>query len=281
MNIEKITWLASYPRSGNTWLRMLICAYYQNGRVDINNNPYTFGDVSVQYTRMVSPVPVEDLGVRGQLLLRPAALLNQLCINHIRPYFVKTHMVNGQVDVLPRLIPIDLTERAVYIVRDPRDVCLSFSKYLDKVPSQTAVSMNNPEYGIIQNDALVTTVLNTWSNHVKSWAKYDKFPIHVVRYEDLCENLISTFISILEFCNIEVDLDRVMTAVKTCSIDNFSEQENVIGFKEAAGQGKFFGKGGSYWKNEIDKELAMKIVNDHSEIMSEFGYIDRVRNVAI
>ena len=272
MSVEKITWIASYPKSGNTWLRMLLNAYKQNGYVNINESIVTSGDNLEYFTRVVSPLPLEHLGFRGKLLLRPAALLHQLTVSVPRPLFIKTHHVNGQVDVLPHLIPKDLTERAIYVVRDPRDVASSFATHVKKPIDEIIQEMNNPAYGLA-NEGTIPHCLNTWSTHVSSWINTSDYPVLLVRYEDMIEDVRSELIRVLEFCKMDIDESLVDKAVEACHISKLREQESSNGFRERKRDDyTFFYKGGSRWKSKLDMNQVGLIEQDHSDMMIELRY---------
>lgn len=130
MEVERggAIWLASFPKSGNTWLRCLLEAYRRNGVLDINDIRFSHSDGGGTLMQGVSPMPLQHLDFNSQMLLRPAAIFNQLC-RLTKPIYVKTHSANIQPDGLPPCIPEQWTERAVYVMRDPRSVVLSMSRF--------------------------------------------------------------------------------------------------------------------------------------------------------
>lgn len=273
---ERITWLASYPKSGNTWLRSLLFAYRNNGVVDINQlGVMGQSDAHIQYMRIVSPIDVDRLGVQGQQMLRPAMLLHQVALFPLRPFFMKTHNAN----VIPKgcapLITTALTTRAIYIVRDPRDVLLSAAPFFAKTNEEMAESMNDEGFHIGAEDQhVIASQLCSWTTHVKSWATEQEFPTKIIRYEDLMTHPVELLSEILEFCGIDVDKERVQNAVWACDISNLRKQEKQQGFVEHTGGNapRFFNKGGSRWMQELDPKLVQKIEEDHSEAMQRFGY---------
>lgn len=275
---EKFTWLASYPKSGNTWVRMLLHAYFQNGYVDINNSPYTFGDQGEYWLRAVSPLPLEDLGEGMKFMLRPACLLNMLASMSDEPRLVKTHFANARVRDLPHFIPHQLTERAVYVVRDPRDVVSSLADYIQIPVEEAVANMNNDGYAL-QNDYGLTHYLASWSTHVKSWIQEERYSVAVLKYEDLLGDTLGELIQLLEFLKLEVDEKRAARAVKACEISKLQHQEAKKGFREDRRQEKkpnarFFRKGGSRWLKELDPKFANQIEEDHRDMMEVLGYLN-------
>ena len=273
---ERITWLASYPKSGNTWVRMLLQAYRCNGYLDINDMHTGTGDSSACYFRAVSPLVVSDLGENGEWLLRPAALLNAAMAVK-PPRLFKTHYPNITVADMPAFIPRAFTQRAVYIVRDPRDVALSMSRFYNHSMETIVEQMASNSFHIGQHnsDRQVPTLVTSWSNHVTSWISQTAYPVITFRYEDILSDPASALRQLLEFLNIEdIDDDRCKRAAKACELSKLREQEADNGFAEYSNRPEltFFGKGGSRWKDEMAKRWQKRIRSDHGELMDKLGY---------
>lgn len=268
-----VTWLASYPKSGNTWLRFLLEAYWRNGLIDINDVRISHSDGGAVLMQGLSPMPLSALGFNGQMLLRPAALLNQFC-RVSAPTWVKTHFANFQPDGLPHCIPVEFTERAVYVVRDPRSVVLSLAKFYGFHMEQAVEAMAKKDWVIGNNEQFVAMLVSSWSNHVASWAGETRYPVHVVRYEDLQENAEKELAEVVEFLKLEVDEPRIKRAVKATTLDRLKKSEEENGFREQSSRnGQFFGNGGTRWKDELGAKWAAAIEADHGERMQQFGYL--------
>lgn len=270
---EHITWLASYPKSGNTWVRALLEAYRQNGYIDINDIRTGVGDTSHAWMNMASPVPHDDLGPRGQVLVRPVALMHAM-VSMKSPRFFKTHFANVQLDRLPPFIPPDITERAVYIVRDPRAVAVSFSKHFG-VDQEETVRVMGDEQADVGGERQHKQFLSSWSRHVQSWVNEKTFKVLVVRYEELSANPVAMLGAILEFCGLEVDAERVQRAVDACHISRLQGAEEEHGFLEADLYGlpkKFFNAGGQRWHDEFGAKWVRLIEAEHADTMAALGY---------
>ena len=285
LSAERFTWLASWPKSGNTFLRLLLDAYFANGYVDINDVTSSVGDNGAFWFQSVSPMPPKDLTWETALLLRPAALFNQLVSMHTKKRFIKTHCVNAVVNGTPHLIPRAFTERAVYIVRDPRDVVMSMQTFMNTEKGlsieESADNMANNDYGIGIDDA-GPVPLTTWSQHVSSWVNEDRYPVAVVRYEDLCADPAKTLAQVLDFCGIDPDMERCDVAAEVCHIAKLAKQEQEKGFKEDMRKRQlkpFFYKGGSRWRDELPEHIALRIERDHGEMMERFGYLEKIKAV--
>jgi hypothetical protein len=276
---ENITWIASYPKSGNTWVRCLLQAYRTNGFLDINDMHTGVGDSASMFTQAVSPVPLDQIGTRGLWLLRPAALVQAVMAKPV-PRFFKTHYANLWTDGLPPFIPPELTKRAIYVVRDPRSVVLSMAKFYSLAHEVAVERMRTPDFCIGMSDLSqqVPTFVSSWTNHVSSWVgDKTKFPVHLVRYEDLQADACEELRKILEFCEMEVDEERLVRAVEASELDELRRKEETSGFAEYATsqfKQKFFGNGGSRWKDELGDKWIKQIEEDHGKLMHLLDYLE-------
>ena len=280
MSDQGFTWFASYPKSGNTYLRSLLEAYRHNGALDINDMSVVIGDGGGNIMRSVSPIPLDDLGFRGEALVRPAALL-MLYSLRVDPVLVKTHWCNIQPKGLPPSIPKEFTKRAVYIVRDPRDVFLSMCNYMTFPPKLCAEKMSDKDFRI-GGSGMARALVSSWSNHVAGWTTEENFPVHILKYEDLCADPEGELKRVLEFIEWDVDEGRVKVAVEASNIAKLKKAEEEHGFRENLGKTSTFfgGGGGSRWKDELGSKWARRIEDDHGDIMRAMGYLeDNVRNI--
>lgn len=268
MTLEGVWWLASYPKSGNTWLRMLFTAYWTGG-VDINaNTGLTVSDSDMYTYGAVSPLALEKLEHKHFLFFRNAVLMHLIAARRKSPLLMKTHNSNISVDDF-RLIPPELTLGAVYLVRDPRDVVCSFARHLNQTINQTIALLEEDQAILATESRPVPSWLTSWSRHVDSW---DRPQALRVRYEDLKEDTEGWFTKILEHIGETVDAERVRAAVKMCALTRLREQEDKYGFIERGKQERFFG-GGKGWQNELTTKQANRIEEDHGEMMSHMGYL--------
>lgn len=260
-----IWWLASYPKSGNTWLRMFLSAYF-TGNVDINRPAVGVDDIQLYFYQALAPTPLEQLSDEQRMLLRPAALLH-LATAIPEPRFVKTHFARCAIDGVDA-IPAGLSHGAVYLVRDPRDVVVSYARHHDtsidnmiaQMESTSAMARRGPLYHM----------LGSWSTHVRSWMN-TPFPTLMIRYEDLCMQPRETFRAVLEHLELETDEDRMSRAIDLSRFENLQEQERRHGFREAV-HGPFFGTGGSTWREKLAPEQARRIERAHGKMMDMLKY---------
>ena len=281
--------VASYPKSGNTWIRLVAAAYsLQNVTAEdfmrFNeddesriSNVIRFGDGTKYYFQAVSPYPIKALDFSAQARLRPAAMLK---LEHElsetttqRPILVKSHHLNGDVDGVNLWNPA-WTDRVVNPVRDPREVCCSFAAHMGNSLEKTAEQMNEEKFTIGGGENLFH-LLGTWSQHVRGWLSADETPVHTVRYEDMKANPVGEFYDILDFLNApDLTVERVEKAVEKTRFDRLKQKENEHEFPESTEhQDNFFRSGKTDgWKGELPVRLVRKIEKDHGDMMNALGY---------
>lgn len=273
-----ITWLASYPKSGNTWIRMLFNAYFDNGNLEINRLTWGRGDNSPYFYQAVSPRPIDTLTREEIVYLRPAALMHLIEATGQKPMLVKTHHARASINDIP-LIPDKLTKRTFYIVRDPRAVAVSYAKHM-AIDIDAAIAQMRDYQWTIGNDERFFHTLSTWSRHVQTWLDCDDFPVHLVKYENLINDPAHVLRGMLERIGFEdIDDQRIIRAVEACSLSNLQAQEAKHGFEESPRDMHFFG--GTDWRNVLSNEQVDQIEHDHGHVMRELGYdTGTLRNIA-
>jgi len=274
---EGAVWMSSYPKSGNTWLRCLLEAYRRNGIIDINDLRISAGDGGSAVVQSVSPVPIDALGFRGQMQLRPAAVLN-LVTGLTKPTWIKTHFANIQPDGLPHCIPKDFTNKAVYVVRDPRSVLMSFSNFFKTTIEESATAMGTENFTIGGEGEHAIQLISSWSNHVASWVSERNFPVHVVKYEDMVKDTNKELTEVMQFLGQDVNVEIVSAAVKAVDITKLRKSEKEFGFNESSGDGRtFFNDGGTRWESELENKWIEIIEKDHGDVMRAMGYLEPIR----
>jgi hypothetical protein len=271
-----IVWLASYPKSGNTWLRAFIANLTAN---------------------RAAPVPLAELPRYGDLEARPD-LFSQLAgrpnteldfaqISELRPrvheaiaaaapktVFVKTHNLAGSHDGHPLHNPT-VSAGAIYIVRNPLDVAISMSHHFGIGIDDAIAFMGNPDAALENSDLFVTQFLGTWSQHVASWTALEGARILVLRYEDLLEKPVKGFLKVAKLIGLDSDRARVERAVKHASFSSLSAMEQRDGFVEVPIKGKHFFRAGRMhqWRDALSREQVTRIVSDHRDVMSRLRYL--------
>ena len=269
-----IYWIASYPKSGNTWMRLFLSAY-RHGAIDINN-PITFAhdDLAPGNHQPLLRKPVSELTNTEYLFVRPAMILQMMHAAGNGRVFLKTHHAVCSIDEFP-LIPHVVTEGAIYMVRDPREVAISYAKHCDATIDETIDVMENPQAIATTGNGLYH-MLATWSNHVDSWADAENgIKCHVVRYEDLHRAPHKAFKSVIEALGWEYSEDRLHATIHATGFDKLQAQEQENGFRERSKRAKeqFFRAGNvDSWRHILTKEQVQRIEQAHGEAMTRMGY---------
>jgi hypothetical protein len=270
-----LVWLASYPKSGNTWLRAFLANYFIDGPgpVSINDmQKISFGDSSAP--------AYADLGRCNPATLSPPQVtaLRERHLERIsrngQVNFVKTHNAHSRISGR-WLIPARLTRAAVYLIRDPRDMVLSYADHFALDPDKAAVAIASPQNVVPTNSRTVMQFLGNWSDHVRSWGRAKEFPVLVLRYEDLLSDPAAQFEKVLRLIGAPIDPDTLAQATRFSSFDVLAAQEAAAGFREKGGaQTRFFRRGVSgQWRDALPDDIVAKITADHGAVMKRHGYL--------
>lgn len=270
-------WLASYPKSGNTWLRLLLWSVLNGGKSVDFSQPITFSPSAAARVFFEDMLPLEssELSQRELRRLRPFAYLAEAGASSGRLYR-KTHEVwsPGDGDLLP-LFPPAVTAKVVYVLRDPRDVVLSWAHHRGESVDVTIDFMNNPEARTGDpSDFQFRQHLSSWSAHVVSWLETsDRAPL-LVRYENLQNNPLSELARVVEFLELDVASNVLAAAVVATRFERLVASEQTHGFIERLPHmDRFFRQGiAGGWRSALTSAQVARIESDHADVMLRYGY---------
>lgn len=268
---HSISWIASYPRSGNTWVRAFITAYANNGEANINRIMQT-SDKDPRYFDGILKKPIENWSMSDQALIKPAAMMRML-EDAGGNLIIKTHDCNIDVSGVAQ-IPHDITNAGIYIMRDPRDVALSFKNHYGCKTNAEAVNklIDDKFMTRFPNNGLFVPQLS-WKIHFASWMRDLPYPVYALRYEDLLEKPFEIFSEIIQFLKMDYNPDLIKKSIEACSFKNMQQQEKQEGFRETVGN-QFFHKGKAQrWKTELESELQKQIEKAFGKEMASVGYL--------
>jgi hypothetical protein len=282
MGPDKIVWLASYPKSGNTWMRVFLTALLNPEKtgVDINNMvPSTIASSRQLFDEM-SGVSASDLLPEEIDRLRPAIYRQ----NAMESEDLLYHKIHDAWIPLPGgepLVPADITRAVIYIIRNPLDVAVSFAHHLHTSIDKTITIMNNPDYAFCDRlDRLANQLrqrLLTWSGHVKSWVDESGLRVWVMRYEDMSVQPEITFTKAVNFIGLQHTSAEIKAALELCEFSRLQKQEEERGFSEKNARSPSFFRKGTVgdWRNILSREQVSRIVEAHRNMMERFGYSDK------
>jgi hypothetical protein len=281
--MKNIIWLASYPKSGNTWFRVFLTNLLQD-----NDEPADINQLERTPIASARGVFDETVGIEAADLtheeverLRPEVyehLSNQA--NETR--FLKIHDAYTYIDdcLDKPLVSVNATRGAIYIIRNPLDVTISFAnhsaisidKAIQRMADEKTCFSNAP--GRLNNQ--LRQRLLSWSGHVLSWVEAPGLELHVMRYEDMYRSAETAFMAAIGFAGLEFPPDRVKQALAFSDISEMQRQEKEKGFKEKPVNCRAFfrkGKAGD-WRDVLQPAQVKKVIDTHGEVMKRFGYLD-------
>lgn len=276
---KQIVWLASYPKSGNTWFRSFFTALMNGKEVDIN--------------QMATNSIFSDKGYLESILDLNADYLSHIQIEHFKRLafshlaevspknlYIKIHdaFTFSAHDAQP-LIPEGPTLVALYFIRNPLDVALSLANHIGKSVEKTIEKfIVNPNGHFVSfknspNNQFYQP-LGTWSMHVESWLTNPGFRVHFMRYEDMKTKPFETFKGAIEAIGLSVNDEQIRFAIEETQFEKLKKKEQQTGFKEKAiPNSNFFFKGEvGRWKKELSAEQIETIRAINEPMMRKFGY---------
>ena len=280
-----IIWLASYPKSGNTWLRSIISSliYTEDGIFDfklLKNIPqFPNQKYFEEFTNNFSNLNE----------IKKYWIVSQDKINlDNKIKFLKTHQINCKIDDY-NFTNKSNTCATIYIVRDPRNLVTSISNHYDKTIQEakefltTSRTLSVNKNSVALKNGHVVTLIGNWGEHFNFWTKKNE-NILLIKYEDLIRDikieLNKIIIFLKKYLDFKINDEKIENIIRSTNFDNLkkAEQEgdfveNV--FKKSSNQKiNFFHKGPeNNWKfnleNEIVNEINLKFKNE----MIELGYL--------
>ena len=284
-----IVWLASYPKSGNTWVRSFISSliFTNNGDADFN----AMQKIS-QYPRrshFTSLIEnLEDLNSLSENWIPSQKLIN--LDKKIR--FFKTHHVMCNFGK-NSFTNYENTFGVIQIVRDPRNVITSLLNFFNKTNYDEAKQFIFDEKKIIGinlakpnqeklKDNNIITLISSWKTHYNSWKNFKKNYL-LIKYENLINEPNIEFGKIRHYLETNLDLhfsdEKFNYAMEANSFLNLKKIENTKGFSEnsimtSSKKVNFFNLGPENdYNNFLDKKTKASIENVFFNEMKELKYI--------
>jgi hypothetical protein len=276
-----IVWIASYPKSGNTWARAFLhnLVKIRNGESDEQdiNEMARFSTWELDKKRYAHFLGFEpdNSTHRNEIAATRHAVHRQVADTTEGLIFVKTH--NALVmDRGHATVNFAATSGAVYIVRNPLDVAISYAHHAGAPVDDTIEYMSRKDVETEGSDIAVYEVHGSWSQHVWSWTRNNNRALHVMRYEDMLAEPEKSFAALARHLLIEFTPQQLQTAVEHSSFARLQTQEKKRGFRERPpnADGNFFREGrAGQWKDVLTPAQIDRIVRTHGEQMRRFGYL--------
>ena len=279
-NDKKIVWLASYPKSGNTWFRVFLTNLLRENAQPAHINELK--ETSIASARNlfdeVTGLPSEDLTHEEIDMLRPevykwiAADSDDLVFKKVHDAY--TYLPNGRP-----IFPAEASHAVIYFIRDPLDVAVSFAHHSAKKPEEMLKALNNPNFSFCGKRHRfynqLRQKLGTWSQHVKSWVDQGNIPVHVLRYEDMQKDTFQTFQSAVRFLKLDKTDETIQKAIELSDLSVLQKQEQEQGFREKMIKAESFFRKGSIGEGKqlFSEQQINEIIDNHVDILRRFGYL--------
>ena len=281
-----IFWIASYPKSGNTWLRSLLCAYYYSS--DGNFNQKLLKNIS-QFPQKhhfanfdYNPKIVTDTSrfwIKAQNEINRDSKLK----------FFKTHNILGAINN-NNFTNKENSIGGIYLVRDPRNIITSLQNHFELNRDEALKFMLSEKkylYDYYQaNDFSDFQFISSWEKNYKSWTKQDIFPIKVIKYEELMNNTFETFKEIIIFIEKITKIEKIFieskakNSIQSTSFSKMKKIEQSKGFNESvlsknhSKKIPFFHLGPkNNWKKIFNEDFIKNVTLKFKPLLKELNYI--------
>ena len=281
---RRIVWIASWPKSGNTWTRLLLANVMAEEAVSINQIKRALpGNMASDRHQFDDLAGVESsLCIDDEVdALRPEvyrACARRAAADGVPLLFCKAHDAMHETPAGEPLFPADATVGAIYLLRNPLDVAVSRAFQAGHCGFSAAVAwMNDRNHAIRATARHLRERLFDWSGHVESWMAAP-FPVLPVRYEDLLADTPGELARMVRFLGLGgiAQPAKLRRAVRMADFQRLREQEEQEGFRENMGTGRFFrsGRAGD-WRRRLTAAQARAVLDAHHRVMSAMGYSER------
>ncbi len=278
---QRAVWIASYPKSGNTWVRVFIHNLLRElrgqseGAQDINalHEMTARESLAAWFTRQLGKSAYE--ATAQEIARARAAVQAEMVRGEGGPVYIKTHNAVAHVEGFPT-VNFDVTLAAIYIVRNPLDIAVSYAHFTGLPLDSMIAYMADPSGNIDVNDRRVYEFLGSWSFHTASWMSVPHRPILLMRYEDMLTAPEHSFSRLASFLRLKPDGGQLARAIQKSSFEELARQEELNGFNERPKDTeKFFrsGKAGQ-WREALSQSQINAIVGAHGPMMMRFGYLE-------
>ena len=283
--MSKIVWLASYPKSGNTWMRAFLNNYIRNPEKPVNINDLGLGGVACSRDTFEELAGVEASDLTPTQIDNSRPMVYRLLAQESRAdLYVKVHDAYQITASGEPMFPADATLGVIFIIRHPCDVAVSFAHFFSRSIDWIIAQMNDPEAYLTGKTERLQVPLNqkmfSWSGHAQSWLN-SGLNVCATRYEDMLAQPQETFGRVVRFLGLTYDAARLQKALEFSSFEEMQAQEQRDNFFERPQSAPNFfrqGKAGK-WRESLSEAQAAALVSVHVDVMRQFGYLDEKGNV--
>ena len=275
-----IIWLASYPKSGNTWFRAFLSGLLDDADEDISINQIKADGIFSSRVWLSAITGVESSNLTADEIdsLRPR-VYNHLAETSEKQLFIKAHDAFTYLEDGSPLFGTT-NAKAVYILRNPLDVAVSFANHASRSIDRIITNMSDNHHELCGNNTRLPNQtrqkLLSWSAHVESWVNTKELPVYVIRYEDMKADPVKAFAGAVRFIGLNCTKEQIQRAVELSSFERLKTKEDSEGFREKPYHGTSFFRSGKTgdWRRHFSDEQRDRMIAEHKAVMDKCGYLD-------
>lgn len=276
--MKNIIWLASYPRSGNTWIRILLSNYLSGSDQPVSINDLVGSPIASSRSLIEEYMGYSSYDLRPEEydVLRPE-VYKAMAEKRGGVIFTKVHDAYRTLKNEKLLFPPECSKGIIYLIRHPFDVCRSLAAYSGHDnPRKAMENMCNSDHAVADSNTYVFNqtrqVLTDWSGHVCSWVDQQFIPVLVVRYEDMLNSSEATFKEVIRFLGLNYNEDRLKMAIDFSNKKRLMEQEEEVGFDAKPYEAESFFSGADKKKLRLTENQKRRLYDQHQQVMDRFNY---------
>ncbi len=231
--MARIHWIASYPKSGNTWVRAIVDRIVRPERpLDIN----ALGGTAPSFARLTQRFVAEQeirlsASAPGEVRRYWTPLQRQLCEAAEHDIFLKTHNVAARFDSGPFPDP-GSTASAIYVRARSARRRMSYAYHYKMTLGLAVVALcTSSAFNIKQEHLGMTELLMSWGEHVQGWTSLKRCPLLVLRYEDMLADPVAAVRAVAGFLDRPLSPDQIDAIVAATSFDQLKGQEKASGLQ--------------------------------------------------
>jgi hypothetical protein len=278
-NPRGIVWIASYPKSGNTWVRVYLYHLMRlaAGRPADGQELNRLGQSSAYELALTSwheeiiGKPAKDFTFEDIYRARPR-IQERIANSTNEIAALKTHAARVTINSIPSFNPA-VTRGAVYLVRNPLDVVVSLDEFYEMGRQNAIAMLNKPD--LVHKREENFEVWGSWSQNVASWTDQPNPEILVLRYEDMLADPVKAFAMVTRHMRLQAIPPQIVEAVEHSSFARMQEKEADTGFVEKPTTSKKFFREGraGQWREQLNEDQIRQVVAAHHVQMKRHGYL--------
>lgn len=279
--MSNLVWLASYPKSGNTWFRVFLANLQSKAASPVDINRLTAYPIASSRTLFdeATGLAAADLTHDEIERLRPR-VYEHLAARATEVQFIKIHDAFTLTADGEPLVSRHAASKAIYFIRNPLDVAVSFAHHSAKEVDRAMLQMADEQMAFAAKPGRLhfqlRQILSSWRRHVLSWVDAPGLSVLVVRYEDMKQRPLETFSAAARFAELPHGAEQIQRALEFSAFEEMQRQELAQGFVEKQPEAKSFfrmGQAGG-WRGVLTPSQVERIVRDQGDVMRRFGYLN-------